>query len=78
MVFIVRKFIIPFLPDVFFSLGSFDVTHSLFVMVIFAILMLAASVSMIISRKVVAENQSAEKLWMLIIYGVLIGLVTGF
>ena len=77
-VFIARKFIIPFLPDVFFRIGSFKVTHSLFVMIVFAILMLAASVSMIRSRKIVAETQSKEKPWMLMIYGVLIGLVTGF
>ena len=42
-VFIARKFIIPFLPNVFFRFGSFEVTHSLFVMVVFAILMVAAS-----------------------------------
>lgn len=77
-VFIARKFIIPFLPDVFFRIGSFKVTHSLFVMIVFAILMLAASVSMIRSRKIVAEKQTNEKPWMLVIYGVLIGLVTGF
>ena len=77
-VFIARKFIIPFLPNVFFKLGSFEVTHSLFVMVVFAILMVAASVSMIRSRKIVAEKQTKEKPWMLVIYGVLIGLVTGF
>jgi uncharacterized membrane protein YfcA len=77
-VFIARKFIIPYLPDVFFRIGSFEVTHSLFVMVVFAILMLAASVSMIRSRKVVSEKQAKEKPWVLVIYGVLIGLVTGF
>ncbi len=77
-VFVTRKFIIPLLPDVFFQIGSFEVTHSLFVMVVFAILMLAASVSMIRSRKIVAEKQSKERPWMLVLYGVLIGLVTGF
>lgn len=77
-VFIARKFIVPILPDVFFKIGSLEVTHSLFVMVVFAILMLAASVSMIRSRKMIAEKQSKEKPWMLITYGVLIGLVTGF
>ena len=46
-VFITRKFIIPVVPDVLFNIGSFTVTHSLFVMVVFALLMLAASVSMI-------------------------------
>jgi len=40
--------------------------------------MLAASVSMIRSSKVVTEKQTNEKPWMLVIYGVLIGLVTGF
>ena len=69
-VFIARKFIIPFLPNVFFRLGAFEVTHSLFVMVVFAILMLAASVSMIKSRKIVAEKQTKEKPWMLVMYGV--------
>lgn len=77
-VFIARKFIIPFLPDVFFKIGSFEVTHSLFVMVVFAMLMLASSISMIRSRKVVAEKQTKEKPWVLVMYGVMIGLVTGF
>ena len=77
-VFIARRFIIPFLPDVFFNIGSFEATHSLFVMVVFAMLMLAASVSMIKSRKISAEKPSKQKPWVLIIYGVLIGLVTGF
>ena len=77
-VFIARKFIIPFLPDVFFTLGSFVVTHSLLVMVVFAILMLAASISMIKGRKEVTEIKTKEKPWLLIIYGILIGLITGF
>ena len=77
-VFIARKFIIPLLPNVFFKIGSFDVTHALFVMVVFAILMVAASVSMIRSKKIIAEKQLKEKPWMLLMYGVLIGLVTGF
>ena len=77
-VFIARKFIIPLLPDVFFRFGSFGVTHSLFVMVLFAVLMLAASMSMIKNRKIVAVKQTKEKPGMLLSYGVLIGLVTGF
>ncbi len=76
-VFISRKFIIPFLPDVFFEIGSFKVTHSLFVMVVFAILMLAASMSMIRNKKEQAEKSSNEKPFILVIYGVLIGSVTG-
>ena len=77
-VFIARKFIIPFLPDVFFKLGSFRVTHAIFVMIVFAILMLAASISMIRSKDVEIKKTEKEKPFSLVIYGVLIGLVTGF
>jgi len=77
-VFIIRKFIIPFLPNVFFKLGSFNVTHSLFVMVVFAILMLSASVSMINDRKIETEEKAKSGSLLLVFYGVLIGLVTGF
>lgn len=77
-VFLARKFIIPVLPDVFFSIGNFRVTHSLFVMVVFAMLMLAASVSMIRSKAVSPEHRQKEKPFMLVVYGIGIGLVTGF
>ena len=77
-VFIARKFIIPFLPDVFFKIGSFEVHHALFVMVVFAILMVAASVSMIKNKKIEAEQKAKSNPFLLVFYGVLIGLVTGF
>ncbi len=79
-VFITRKFIIPHVPDVFFTIGSFQVTHALFVMVVFAVLMLAASISMIRNKKVAADEKSTSKKkpLLLVFYGILIGLVTGF
>ena len=77
-VFIARKFIIPYLPDIFFQVGSFEVTHALFVMVVFAMLMVAASVAMIRSKKVEPNDTVKSGTVRLAIYGVLIGLVTGF
>ena len=79
-VFITRKFIIPHVPDVFFTIGSFQVTHALFVMVVFAVLMLAASIFMIRNKKASAGENSASKKKpvLLLFYGILIGLVTGF
>lgn len=77
-VFIARKFIIPSLPDIFFTIGSFQVTHSLFVMLVFAILMVAAAGSMIKNKKVDAEIKAKSSPKILVLYGVLIGLVTGF
>ena len=76
IVFIVRKFIIPLLPNVFFKIGSFEVTQALSVMVVFAMLMVAASVSMIKNKKV--EERTTSKPLLLVVYGLLIGLVTGF
>ena len=77
-VYLVRKFIIPIIPDVFFKIGSFNVTHALFVMVVFALLMLAASISMIREKKFESEEKAKSGPMRLMIYGVLIGLVTGF
>lgn len=76
-VFLTRRFVIPHVPEVFFNIGSFRVTHELFVMVVFAILMVAASVSMI-RNKELAANKTKNKPGLLLIYGILIGLVTGF
>ncbi len=60
-VFITRKFIIPHVPDVFFTIGSFQVTHALFVMVVFAVLMLAASISMIQIKKWLLMERVLQK-----------------
>ena len=77
-VFITRKFIIPYLPDVFFTIGGFEVHHALFVMVVFAILMVAASVSMIKGKKAQTVQKANSSVWLLLAYGIMIGLVTGF
>lgn len=50
-VFITRKFILPWIPDQIFSIGEFEVSKSFFVMTLFAVLMLASSISMIRKHK---------------------------
>jgi len=77
-VFIIRRFVIPLIPDVLFGLGSFEVTYSLMVMVVFALLMLAASVSMIKSKQMESQTTVKKPAIRLMLYGILIGLVTGF
>ena len=79
-VFVTRKFIIAQVPNIIFEIGSFAVTYSLLVMLLFAALMLAASISMIRSKKIaVDENTTSKKqTGSLLLYGILIGLVTGF
>jgi uncharacterized membrane protein YfcA len=46
-VFLVRKWVVPAIPDVLFTAGGFVVTKSIFLLVLFAALMLLASYSMI-------------------------------
>ncbi len=80
-VFLTRKLIIPLVPKIILSIGHFDLTESLLMMVLFAILMVAASIAMIRGAK---ENIGIQKIHQklnigkLLIYGISIGLATGF
>jgi len=78
-VYAVRKFVVPIIPDPFFSLGTFTVTKPLFVMVLFAVLMLLASISMIRKPKK-TTSESAELKYnypLIFVEGLLVGGVTG-
>ncbi len=82
-VFITRKILMPLIPRVLFSIGHFTITQELATMVLFAVLMLLASIAMI--KNNVEETGSAEdtadasvKIFKLLLYGIVIGLVTGF
>jgi uncharacterized membrane protein YfcA len=55
-VFMVRSLVIPNLPEVIFSIGNFKLTNSLFIMLLFAIIMLLAGWSMIRSKEINSEN----------------------
>jgi uncharacterized protein len=80
-VFITRKLIMPRLPDVLFSIGDFQVKHDMATMVLFAVLMLMASFAMIKDgkRNVNADtNTSSADTAKLLLFGVLVGLTTGF
>lgn len=79
-VFLTRKFLIPIIPKEILTIGGFTVTESFLTMVLFGILMLLASVSMIRERSDAdPEKECSEciKLFKLLGYGVSIGLVTG-
>ncbi len=76
-VFLVRKYVLPQIPDVLLQSSTFVVTKSTTIMVFFSVLMLAASVSMILGhreKELVRHQTSMIKLFG---YGVGIGLVTG-
>ncbi|MEB2777132.1 sulfite exporter TauE/SafE family protein [Algoriphagus sp. D3-2-R+10] len=79
-VFLTRKFIVPALPDPLFELGGAEITKSIGIMVFFALIMLAASYSMIKGNgKSDADDESEVKfnIPLIAVEGVVVGLITG-
>ncbi|GAC1593003.1 MAG: sulfite exporter TauE/SafE family protein [Ginsengibacter sp.] len=80
-VFLTRKFLIPIIPKHIATIGGFNVTQSIVTMVLFAILMVVASLSMISSKTEIKNKESVDDkkidLPKLLMYGVAIGIATG-
>lgn len=76
--YLVRAFVIPAIPDVVFSVSSFIITKSLLLMVLFAVVMLTASVRMIRSGQTGALAANVEISYTkLVVLGVFIGVLAG-
>lgn len=79
-VFLTRKFVVPSLPDPLFAMGEMQVTKSIGIMVFFAIIMLAASYSMIKGsgkKDSEEENEVKFNIPLIAVEGVVVGLITG-
>lgn len=81
-VYATRKFIVPLIPSEVFNLGDFVVTKSILMMVLFAILMVAASISMIRGNKSNSDetNEEEEQVFnypLILLEGLIVGTLTG-
>jgi uncharacterized membrane protein YfcA len=80
-VFVTRYFILPAIPGRLFSIGNIEITKSIFLMVIFALLMLCVSFFMIKNNRdendIGTVNNSNNKILFLAVLGLLTGLITG-
>lgn len=80
-VFTTRAFLVPAIPNEVFSVGEFLVTKSILMMLLFAILMIAASYSMIKKDKKSALLNKEEKQKfnypLILIEGAVVGILTG-
>lgn len=78
-VYITRKYIVPSIPEKLFSLGTYEVTRDLGIMVFFAIIMLIAAISMI--RKTKDTTTDSQKVSynypLIIVEGFVVGMLTG-
>ncbi|WP_111671108.1 sulfite exporter TauE/SafE family protein [Algoriphagus litoralis] len=79
-VFLTRKFLVPWLPDPLFMLGESAITKNVGIMVFFALIMLAASISMITGKKCkdCDENEAIKFNYpMIALEGTVVGVITG-
>ena len=80
-IFITRHYLLPAIPNQLFTIGKEVVTKEMFLMVVFSILMLMASVTMIRNHKeeptTITEQERHNKVLPLILLGLVIGIVTG-
>lgn len=79
-VFLTRAYLVPAIPKEVMTLGSFVVTKSILMMLLFAILMVAASFSMIkkdTKKKVENEGKQKFNYPMILLEGAVVGVVTG-
>jgi uncharacterized protein len=74
---LVRKFVLPKIPEAVFSINQFTVTKNILFMIFFAILMIATSISMIKKQKIDVLTNTANKI-KLVYAGFMVGIVTGF
>ena len=78
-VFITRKFIVPSIPTIVFSTNLFTLHKSVLIMIVFAIVMIFASVRMIKPLKEKKEDENFKLNYFSIFsQGLIIGLIAGF
>ncbi len=79
-VFLTRKFLVPALPDPLFTLGEAIITKNIGIMIFFALIMLAASDSMIFAKKCVDCDEGEPIVFnfpMIALEGSVVGVITG-
>lgn len=85
-VYATRAFIVPLIPQEIFSLGGFVITKAILLMLLFAVLMVFASVSMIREKKQNGNNGNEQQkdpavqkfnYPMILLEGIVVGILTG-
>lgn len=74
---ITRKILLPLIPEEITHIGSLVITKNIFIMLVFAILMISAAYPMITQRKD-QRNLNDNSPVKLMILGIIVGLITGF
>ena len=78
-VFITRKILVPKIPEIIFSTENFTLSKSILIMVVFAFVMIFASVRMIkpLKEKYISDGEKLNY-YKIVLLGLLIGFLSGF
>lgn len=79
-VFLTRAYIVPAIPQEIFSIGNFTVTKSILLMLLFAVLMIFASYSMIKKEKEETDEIPQKQQFnypLILVEGTVVGILTG-
>jgi uncharacterized membrane protein YfcA len=79
-VYATRKFIVPAIPQEIFTIAGFTVTKSVLMMLLFAVLMVFASYSMIKGKKQDENGEQGEQKFnypLILLEGTVVGILTG-
>lgn len=77
-VFTMRKWVMPAVPHHLLNFGTFELTKPDLLMLVFALLMLAASLSMLKKSKAAALATTEINYYRLVLQSILVGTITGF
>lgn len=79
-VFITRKYILPAIPETIIDTGQFVLSKGIMLMLLFAVLMILASISMIKNKSLETKDEKdiRTRNFVLVIEGLVVGLLTGF
>ncbi|MEM9678917.1 MAG: sulfite exporter TauE/SafE family protein [Bacteroidota bacterium] len=79
-VYLTRLYLVPNIPEIVFEAGTFVVTNTIFIMVLFAVIMLLASLSMIFKKQPTDTSETTKITYnfpLIAIEGLAVGVLTG-
>lgn len=76
-VYLSRRYLVPSIPDTVFSIGNYELTKEMTIMIFFAIIMLLASFSMIRKGEEKTQIGTKQPYYKTFIQGIVIGTITG-
>lgn len=76
-VYLSRRYLVPGIPDTLLSIGDFQLSKGMGIMIFFAIIMLLASISMIKKGKEKEVSSKPQPYYKTFIQGLIIGTITG-